>query len=131
LLLLALAPLPVLIMTNAARADCDVTDTAIPENAVAAIDVAGMRKSLAQSGIGFGGFYNAETFGNPSGGIKQGVTYDSVLGLHVNGDMQKLGFWKGLCLACTMAIRPVPTAKVTRRSVTITDLSFVSATRHC
>jgi porin len=68
----------------------------IPENAVAASAVAGGRKALAQSGIGFGGSYTAETFGNPSGGIKQGETYDGVLELHLDGDMQKLGFWKGL-----------------------------------
>jgi porin len=86
-----------LTLPDSARADCDVTDSGIPENAVAAIDVSDMRKSLAQSGIGFGGFYNAETFGNPSGGIKQGVTYDGVLELHLNGDMKKMGFWKGLC----------------------------------
>ena len=61
-----------LTLPDSARADCDVTNSGIPENAVAAIDVSDMRKSLAQSGIGFGGFYNAETFGNPSGGIKQG-----------------------------------------------------------
>jgi porin len=94
LIIVAVAGLTV---PDSARADCDVTNTGIPDNAVAPIDVAGMRKSLAESGIGFGGYYNAETFGNPSGGIKQGVTYDGVLELHVNGDMKKLGFWKGLC----------------------------------
>jgi porin len=94
---LILAAVAALTLPNAARADCDVTETGIPENAVTPIDVAGMRKSLAENGIGFGGFYNAETFGNPSGGIKQGVTYDGVLELHLNGDMQKMGLWKGLC----------------------------------
>jgi porin len=97
LLLLVLVPLPVLIMTNAAHADCDVPESGIPENAAAAVDLLGVRTSLAESGIGFGGFYNAETFANPWGGIKHGVAYDGVLELHVNGDMQKLGFWKGLC----------------------------------
>jgi carbohydrate-selective porin OprB len=57
----------------------------------------GVRKTLAQSGVAFGGFYAAETFGNPSGGIRQGATYDGVLELNVNADMHRFGLWKGLC----------------------------------
>jgi porin len=97
LLIAALAPLAVLMVPDEARAACDVTESGIPEDAVATIDFADTRKSLAESGIGIGGFYAAETFGNPTGGIKQGATYDGVLELHLDGDMQKLGFWKGLC----------------------------------
>jgi porin len=95
--LIAFAACTLLTVPTKAHADCGVTNTGIPENAVAAIDVADMRKSLAQSGIGFGGFYAAETFGNPSGGIKQGETYDGVLELHLDGDLKKMGLWKGLC----------------------------------
>jgi len=43
---------------------------------MAAVDIAGVRRPLASSGIGLGGFYAAENFGNPTGGIKQGATYD-------------------------------------------------------
>ena len=58
---------------------------------------AGARESLlAESGIGIGGFYAAKTFGNPSGGFKQGATYDGVLELHLDGDLKKWGLWKGL-----------------------------------
>ncbi len=78
-----------------AHADCPVPDTGIPEDAAIHIDVAGMRKALAESGIGIGGFYAAETFGNPSGGFKQGATYDGVLELHLDADLKKM--WKGLC----------------------------------
>ena len=74
-----------------AHADCPVPDTGIPEDAALHIDVAGMRKALAESGIGIGGFYAAETFGNPSGGFKQGATYDGVLELHLDGDLKKVG----------------------------------------
>jgi len=81
-----------------AHTDCSVPDTGIPEDAALYIDVAGMRKALAESGIGIGGFYAAETFGNPSGGFKQGATYDGVLELHLDGDLKKWGLWKGLCL---------------------------------
>ena len=42
------------------------------------------------------GTYYGELFGN-WGGFKQGVTYDGVLDLHLDADMQKLGLWKGLC----------------------------------
>ena len=89
--------LAMLVFPVAARADCNVTESGMPENAVAAVDFMGVRKSLAESGIAIGGFYVAETFGNPSGGVQQGATYDGVLELHLNGDMQKMGLWKGLC----------------------------------
>src|SRR6476469_8407881 len=81
-----------------AHADCDVPESGIPEGAAIKLDIAGARKSLAASGIGIGGFYAAETFGNPSGGFKQGATYDGVLELHLDGDLKKWGLWKGLCL---------------------------------
>ena len=80
-----------------ARADCDVPESGIPEDAAIQFDVAGIRKSLAESGIGIGGFYAAETYGNPVGGFKQGATHDGVLELHRGGDLKKWGFWKGLC----------------------------------
>jgi hypothetical protein len=85
------------IYAEVARADCDVTESAIPKDSVAAIDFAGTRKSLAESDIGIGGSYAAETFGNPSDGIKQGATYDGVLKLHLDGDIKKKGLRKGLC----------------------------------
>jgi hypothetical protein len=54
-----------LVVPVCARADCNVPDTGISEDAAIHIDVAGMRKALAESGIGIGGLYAAETFGNP------------------------------------------------------------------
>ena len=42
------------------------------------------------------GTYYGESFGN-WGGFKQGVTYDGVLDMNLDADMQKLGLWKGLC----------------------------------
>jgi len=79
-----------------ARADCDVPESGVAEDAVP-VDFAGVRKSLAESGVAIGGYYAAETFGNPTGGFKQGATYDGVLELHLNADLNKLGLWKGLC----------------------------------
>jgi porin len=90
--------LSVLAVPVFAHAGCPVPESGIPEDAALHIDVAGMRKALAESGIGIGGFYAAETFGNPSGGFKQGATDDGVLELHLDGDLKKWGLWKGLCL---------------------------------
>jgi porin len=81
---------------NAARADCGVTDTGIPDYAAFKLDVAGAREALAKSGIQLSGYYYGESFGN-WGGFKQGVTYDGVLDMHLDADLKRLGLWKGLC----------------------------------
>ena len=84
------------VVVSPARADCDVHETGVAEVAVP-MDFSGIRKSQAENGLAIGGYYAAETFGNPTGGFKQGATYDGVLELHLNADMRKLGLWKGLC----------------------------------
>jgi len=84
------------VAVSPARADCDVPQAGVAEEAVP-IDFSGIRKSLAENGLAIGGYYAAETFGNPTGGFKQGATYDGVLELHLNADLNKLGLWKGLC----------------------------------
>jgi porin len=50
----------------------------------------------SESGVAIGATMLPETFGNPTGGFKQGATYDGVLELHLNADLKKLGLWKGL-----------------------------------
>jgi len=92
----ALAALSVSRAAHAADAECGVTDSGIPDGVVAPIDVAHMRKSLADVGIGISGNYVGETFAN-TGGLKQGATYDGVFELDVNGNLKKMGLWKGLC----------------------------------
>jgi porin len=79
-----------------ARADCEVTDTGIPDEVAFKLDPFGVRKGLAQKGIQLSGAYYGESFGN-WGGFKQGVAYDGVLDMNLDIDMKKLGFWKGLC----------------------------------
>ncbi len=80
-----------------ARADCNVPDERYPGRSPSRpIDVAHTRKSLADAGIGLGGFYAGEAFAN-TGGLKQGGKYDGVLELHLDGDLHKMGLWKGLC----------------------------------
>jgi len=94
---IALVMLTSVLLTGFASADdCHVTESGIPKNVIAPVDVAGIRKSLATDGIALGGSYLAESFGN-RGGINQGVTYDGLLTLYLNADMKKLGLWKGLC----------------------------------
>jgi porin len=103
----------------AAGADCDVTESGIPDNVIMPIDVGHVRKSLADMGIGIGGLYVSEGFGNPSGGIQQGATYDGVLELHLNGDMQKMGLWKGLCFHANGF-------QIHGRSITATDIGSLT-----
>jgi porin len=55
------------------------------------------RTALAESGISVAGVYYAEAFSNTAGGLKQGIYYDGLLQLAMYVDMQKLGFWRGLC----------------------------------
>ena len=85
---------------SAADPECGVTASGIPDGAFAPIDVAHIRKSLADIGIGLGGSYVGEAFTN-TGGIKQGGTYDGVLTLTLNADLKKMGLWKGLCFSAS------------------------------
>jgi carbohydrate-selective porin OprB len=97
---LAVAIVAILSTSDAARAadpECGVTDSGIPDGVIAPIDLAHIRKSLADVGIGIVGTYSGETFAN-TGGMKQGATYDGVLELDLNGNLKKMGLWKGLCL---------------------------------
>ena len=65
----------------------------IPSAVIAPIDVAHLRKTLADAGFTVGGFYLGETFGN-TGGIHQGENYDGVLWTYLLGDLHKAGLWK-------------------------------------
>jgi porin len=47
-------------------------------------------------GIKFAATYIGEVLGNPSGGIRQGATFEGRLNLAVDLDFQKLAEWKGL-----------------------------------
>ena len=87
---------------SAARADCDIPDNGIPDESIltklgpAWASLGGVRPALAKGGIAISGTYYGEAFVN-SGGFNQGGKYDGVLDLALDADMQKLGFWKGLC----------------------------------
>jgi porin len=79
-----------------AKADCQVTEYGIQDHDHLTFQPDPMRKALAKMGIGIGGAYYGEAFGN-WGGFKQGVDYDGLLELDLNADMHRLGLWQGLC----------------------------------
>jgi porin len=87
----------ILALPAAARADCGVSESGIPDDVIVPIDVAGVRKSLGSNGIGIGATYYGEVLGNPSGGIKQGTHYDGLLDVYVGIDFQRMAGWQGLC----------------------------------
>ena len=65
--LVGLLALLVPTVANAADAECGVTDSGIPDGVFAPIDVAHIRKSLADLKIGLGGSYVGEAFANTGG----------------------------------------------------------------
>ena len=62
----------------------------------------GMRPALARNGLGLSGTYIGEVLGNPNGGIEQGTHYDGLLDIHLDGDMERMIGWKGLCFHTNM-----------------------------
>jgi porin len=86
----------IMAMPGGALANCGVSPTGIPHDALVPLDVGAARKGLANAGIQVGGAYYAEPFYN-WGGIDQGGEYMGVLELYMDADMKKLGLWDGLC----------------------------------
>jgi hypothetical protein len=76
-----------------ARADCGVTASGIPNDVITPIDVDHVRKSLADIGIGIGGYTVNESFADPSGGIHQAPPM-TVCSSSISAED---GLWKGLC----------------------------------
>ncbi len=54
----------------------------------------GLRGKMEENGVEFGIVYTADTVGTVKGGIKNGVTYLSVLDVSMTVDTQKLGWWE-------------------------------------
>lgn len=92
----ALGAVMLVLAPAVASANCGVSPTGIPDDALVPLDVGGVRKGLANAGIQVGGAYYAEPFYN-WGGIDQGGEYMGVLELYMDADMKKLGLWDGLC----------------------------------
>jgi porin len=94
---LAVAVLIILSLPNAAAAACFANDPRLLQGVEPLLDPGGVREALLDRGVDLGGAYIGEVLGNPSGGITQGMVYDGLLQLYFTADMEKLGFWKGLC----------------------------------
>src|ERR1700722_7687606 len=56
-------------------------------------DFLGERPKLEDEGFTFTPIYTAETFGNPIGGVKQGVIYEGLLDLELTLDFKKMTDW--------------------------------------
>jgi porin len=91
-----------------ARADDRSTDTisvqAQPSLADALRTSAGaedLRTQLKKWGVQFAFTYYGEAFGNPSGGVQQGVRYDARLAAIVDADLDKLFGWPGASFYAT------------------------------
>ena len=57
--------------------------------------LASLKKSLLDAGLNFQLAYAGEIFGNPTGGIKQGVTNEGLLEIDLDGDLDKIASLKG------------------------------------
>lgn len=109
-----LAVLALVILPGAAFAECQFIEPktahgdGIPEESALAslwpkmAPLGGLRPMLARHGIILSGTYIGEVLGNPSGGLKQGTHYDSLLDVHLDADMEKMMGWKGLCFHTNM-----------------------------
>ncbi|MFD0987948.1 carbohydrate porin [Methyloligella solikamskensis] len=55
------------------------------------------RTAWAERGIAVSASYAGEVFANLAGGLEEAVTYDGLLDLAVDADLERLAGWKGLC----------------------------------
>ena len=65
-------------------------------------DWGGLRSELANQGVTFSMSYTAEVWGNVSGGIKRGATYDGTLQPEIDVDLEKLVGWTGASASVSM-----------------------------
>lgn len=72
----------------------EATTPSIQTSLGAAGDPGGLRAFLDKRGIDFGFTYIGEVFGNASGGVKQGATYEGRLDATLDIDTEKLANWK-------------------------------------
>jgi porin len=92
------------LLAESAKADCDVSnpeslsDTLHSNLGPRSPGSLTSHAALAESGISLAGVYYAEGFSNVAGGLKQGTYYDGLLHLAMYVDMERLGFWRGLCV---------------------------------
>ena len=97
----ALAAAPTRAFAQAADAEADRIP-GLPEPSIGTrlprdlADPRGVRSAFAQRGVIFAVNYIGEVLGNPTGGYRQGTTYDGRLELAVQADLEKGIGWPGM-----------------------------------
>jgi porin len=71
------------------------TGRSLPQVLRQLTDVGGLRSRLEQAGLRFTFTYYGDAFGNPLGGVTQGLGYDGRFGTIIDGDLEKLAGWSG------------------------------------
>ena len=70
--------------------------SSLPDFLQSVTDFGGVRSTLEKAGLKFTFTYFGDAFGNPEGGVKQGLGYDGRFGTIIDGDLEKLVGWSGV-----------------------------------
>ena len=85
-----------LLSTTAAFAGEDKPDTGVPENSIASsLPYDAARASLAAGGLKYGVNYTGEVYDVTSGGLSRGATYNGLIEVYADVDLEKVVGWKG------------------------------------
>src|SRR5262249_24471407 len=71
------------------------TVQSLPEALHQLTDPGGLRAKLEQAGLQVAFTYYGDGFGNPRGGVTQGLGYDGRFGVIIDADLEKLVSWSG------------------------------------
>ena len=100
---LTLVVLALIVTASAARADDEDAPKDFWHQGTLTGDWGGLRKELAdKNGISFAMSYTSEVWGNVSGGMKRGASYDGVLEPEIDVDLEKLVGWTGASFSVSM-----------------------------
>src|SRR5215470_2994788 len=76
----------------------DQTVPSLPDVLRQLTDPGGLRSKLERAGLQLTFTYYGDAFGNPSGGVTQGLGYDGRFGTIIDADLEKLAGWSGASL---------------------------------
>ena len=79
----------------AAPSALDQTVPSLPDVLRQLTDPGGLRSKLERAGLQLTFTYYGDAFGNPSGGVTQGLGYDGRFGTIIDADLEKLAGWSG------------------------------------